>query len=635
MRSVAESHVFWYGDNLQVMREHLNKDEFVDLIYLDPPFNSQREYSRFFTESDGKPADAQRKAFEDYWTWGPEAERAYDDVVNPGKRRAYVPPALSHTLELLKTILRQSDMLAYLSMMAVRVAEMRRLLKPTGSIYLHCDPTASHYLKLILDAAFGPANFQNEIIWRRTGAHTAPKSLGRIHDIILRYSKTDESFFAPQKRSYMRRHVEERYIITEDGRTKFKPWRLGNVMTGPGATSGESGAKWRGFDPSKKNRHWAIPGFLADQMPPDFASKGVLERLDALLKAGLIEINPGAAWPVPVRYLSEGDGDFLADIWAYQPYTEGTVQGTDSGIDSDVAWLGPGAAERVGYPTQKPIGLLERIIKLSCPDGGMVLDPFCGCGTAVVAAQRLNRNWIGIDVTHVAVSVLKKRLEAEFPGLVYRVRGEPEDVASARRLADERWEEFQAWFVDKVGGLPLNPTDEKKVAKKGKDGGIDGVLLFRDDPKAVRSKRMIMSVKAGKQLNPEMVDALHGVVSREGAAAGVLLTAHRPTPGMYNTARAYGAYTSEVFEPGRKYPKIQIVTVEDIFDGRWRRLDFPGANTSLKSEPPPGTPGASEELFKPPRKGTTEPLKLTPSEPAKTRPKQAKLKLKVPGSKGK
>jgi site-specific DNA-methyltransferase (adenine-specific) len=316
-------------------------------------------------------------------------------------------------------------------------------------------------------------------------------------------------------------------------------------------------------------------------------------------------IQPSAgAVPRYKRYLDEMPGVPLQNMWADIP-----------AVDSQ-------AHERVGYPTQKPVALLERIIAATTNVGDLVLDPFCGCGTAVVAAQRLNRKWIGIDITHVAVSVLKQRLEKDFPGLVYRVRGEPEDVASARRLADEKWEEFQAWIVDKVGGIPLNPEQEKKVAKKGKDGGIDGYLMFRDDPKAARSQRMILSVKAGKSLHPEMVDALHGVVSRENAAAGALLTAYPVSPGMVKTAASYRSYTSDVFAPGKKYPKIQIVTIEDIFDPKWRGLDHPGPNMSRRSEPPPGADGSSEDLFKP----RARPIKQAKAPP----PEQESLVLESP-----
>lgn len=577
---MAEPHVFWYGDNLQVMREHIGDGQ-VDLIYLDPPFNSQRVYNRFFGEADGSLSDAQRRAFEDYWSWGPEAEQAYEDVVHPKQRRHLVPAALSQTMEIFRSIHRESNLLAYLSMMAVRMTEMRRVLKQSGSLYLHCDPTASHYLKILLDALFGADCFRNEIIWRRTGAHSGNRCYGPVHDTLLFYTKDPKNYyFKVVNKPYMRGHVDRRYKRDNTGKLKFTSG--GNVLTGAGVRGGQSGTEWMGFNPTTKDRHWAIPGFLAEQMPPDFKALGVLAKLDALHKEGLVEITPGTAWPTPVRYLA--DGNPMQDIWAYQPYTEGTVHGTNDGIDADVQWIGPTGPERIGYPTQKPLGLLERIIGTSCPDDGMVLDPFCGCGTTVVAAQRLDRQWIGIDIAHVAVSVLKRRLEDTFPGLTYRVRGEPEDVASARRLADEKWEEFQAWIVDKVGGVPLSPETEKKVAKKGKDGGIDGLLLFRDDPKAPRSKRMVISVKGGKTLDPGMIDALYGVVTRDGAAAGVLLTAYRATPGMHKTALAYGSYSSEVFEPGKKYPKIQLVSVEDIFESKWRGLHYPGANTSRRSE---------------------------------------------------
>lgn len=245
-----------------------------------------------------------------------------------------------------------------------------------------------------MDAIFGFENFQNEIIWRRTGAHGPRKSFGPIHDTIFFYTKTKGHYFNIVKKPYMLGHVQRRYTMDSSGRYQFTSG--GNVLTGAGATKGESGMPWRGFDPSSKNRHWAIPGFLSEQMPPGFNELGVIDKLETLYKAGLIEINEGAAWPTPVRYLRPQDGHPLQDIWAYQPYTEGTVYGTKEGIDQDVSWLGPTDPERLGYQTQKPHGLLERIIRSSCPKDGVVLDAFCGCGTTVAAAERLNKRWIGI-----------------------------------------------------------------------------------------------------------------------------------------------------------------------------------------------------------------------------------------------
>jgi site-specific DNA-methyltransferase (adenine-specific) len=324
-----------------------------------------------------------------------------------------------------RQLLGETDMLAYLSMMAPRLVELRRVLKSSGSLYMHCDPSAGHYLKILLDAVFGPENFRNEIVWRRTGAHGPRRSFGPIHDTLLFYSKTGEYFFQVVKRPYMKGHVDSRYALdAATGRYKFTSG--GNVLTGANATQGESGQPWRGFDPSAKNRHWAIPGFLAEQMPPEFARQGVLARLEALYAAGLIEIRPGAAWPTPVRYLRDDDGHPYGDIWAYQPYTNGAVHGTKDGIDADVAWLGPTDPERLGYQTQKPLGLLARIIGSSCPPQGLVLDPFCGSGTTIVAAQGASCRWIGIDQNRIAIRLVKERVREAF-GLVA-----PRDYAIVR-----------------------------------------------------------------------------------------------------------------------------------------------------------------------------------------------------------
>lgn len=580
--STVDSHVFWYGDNLTVMREHI-PDESVDLIYLDPPFNSQRIYNRFFGEHDGSESDAQRKAFDDYWRWGPEAAQAYDEVVHPRRRRSIVPATLSQTMEMLRQIHPDSNLLAYLSMMAVRLVEMRRALKPTGSLYLHCDPTASHYLKLVMDSLFGSRNFRSEIVWKRTFAHGSARRWGDVHDILFFYSKGDA--YAWNREGAVQEHAS-RYI---EGKYRFEDergrYRL-VVLTGSGTRNGESGKPWRGYNPTAAGRHWAVPGDAIDLLREDGHEipKGVHAKLELLLANGFIRFPEKAKGkqgvPEYKRYLTDG-GTPIQDVVV------------------DIPPINSQATERTNYPTQKPIALLERVIRASSNEGDVVLDPFCGCGTAVVAAQRLDRRWVGIDITHVAVSVLKNRLETEFPGLAYRVRGEPEDITSARRLAEDRWDEFQAWVVDKVGGIPLNPTEEKKVAKKGKDGGVDGILLFRDDPKAPSSHRMIISVKAGKSLAPSMVDELYGTVTRQNARAGVLLTAYKPTPGMLNTARAYGTYTSEMYARKQHFPVIQIVSVEDIFAPGWRHLDFPGANTSFKSQPPPRIDAEGNEVLKP------------------------------------
>ena len=283
----------------------------------------------------------------------------------------------------------------------------------------------------MLDAIFGAANFRNEIVWRRTSAHAPRRRFGPIHDSILFYSRTGRYYFHVQRLPYLRGHVARRYTADAAGRLRFTGG--GNVLTGPGATDGESGRAWRGFDPAAKNRHWAIPGFLAAQMPASFGDLGALAKLEALYQAGLIEIAPDAAWPMPVRYLTSDDGQPMQDIWAYQPYTEGVVYGDDTGIDADVAWLGPTDPERLGYQTQKPLGLLERIIYSSCPDDGLVLDPFCGCGTTICAAHTLGRRWIGIDSAQLAIEMVSSRLKAMFalePGRDYQIVGDANDEAT-------------------------------------------------------------------------------------------------------------------------------------------------------------------------------------------------------------
>ena len=543
----------FYGDNLDVLGRHV-ADESVDLVYLDPPFNSNADYNVLFAERDGTQAAAQIKAFEDTWRWDEGAARAYADVVEAGGR-------VSQAMQAFRTFLGESDMLAYLAMMAPRLVELRRVLKPTGSLYLHCDPTASHYLKMLLDAVFDPVNFRNEIVWRRTGAHGAQRSFGPIHDTILFYSKTTDYFFRIVKGPYMRGHVEQRYTKDDEGRMKFTSG--GNVLTGPGATQGESGQPWQGFDPSKKNRHWAVPGFLSRQMPPEFMTLGVLEKLDVLYEKGLIEIKDNVVWPTPVRFLNEADGHPLQDIWAYQPYTNNTVHGTKDGIDEDVKWLGPTDPERLGYQTQKPLGLLSRIIRSSCPNDGLVLDPFCGCGTTVAVAQDMGCRWIGIDVTNLAITHIRNRLRDAYDDGIeqtYQVMGEPVSVPDAEALAAADPYQFQWWALGLVGARPAD-------GKKGADQGIDGRIYFHDGDTG-KTKQIVLSVKAGKLHAPYVRD-LRGVIEREQAALGALLTLYTPTRAMRTEAASGGFYAS----PWGQHPRVQILTVGELLAGK--KLDAP------------------------------------------------------------
>jgi DNA modification methylase len=560
----APKNALYYGDNLEVMALHVDTAS-IDLVYLDPPFNSNATYNVLYSEQDGSRAAAQIKAFGDTWRWDQGAVEAYQKTVEIGGE-------VSTALQAFHSLLGGSNMMAYLAMMAPRLVELKRVLKPTGSLYLHCDSTASHYLKLLLDAVFGPEQFRNEIVWRRTGAHSSDRTFGRIHDTILFYSRSDAYYFHPITRPYMRGHAERRYTEDDEGRLKFTSG--GNVLTGEGVRTGESGQPWMGFDPTKKHRHWAIPGFVAAQMPESFHSLGTLAKLEALYKAGLIEIAPGAAWPTPVRYLTDTDGTPVQDIWAFQPYTEGTVFGTDEGIDADVKWLGPTDPERLNYPTQKPLGLLSRIIRASCPPDGVVLDPFCGCGTAIDAAQELKRLWVGIDITHVAIGLIKSRLvDRWLPPITktYRVVGEPTTVQDAAALAEEDAHQFQAWALGLVGARL------KGEVKKGGDKGIDGNLYFHDSPDG-DTKRIIISVKSGK-LVPAFLRELDSVVARERAQIGVLISLHEPSVGIRAEAAESGFYES----PWGKHPRLQLRTIGQLLGGQG--IDYPyvtGANVSLR-----------------------------------------------------
>jgi site-specific DNA-methyltransferase (adenine-specific) len=549
----GEGNRLYYGDNLDVLREHV-ADESVDLIYLDPPFNSNASYNILFRSPTGSGADASIEAFDDTWSWGPAAAGALMDITGSGNHKLHV------LMQAMRTAIGENAMMAYLAMMAVRLQELHRVLKPTGSLYLHCDPTASHYLKLVLDAVFGPERFLNEIIWRRTGSHSPRRSYGPIHDTILAYTKSPKYIFNAVRRPYMRGHVTSRYTLGPNGKMRFSSG--GNVLTGAGATNGASGESWRGFNPTSKKRHWAIPGFYEELMPSTYLDLNAVEKLEALFQAGLVEIKEGAAWPIMVRELDERDGMPLTDIWAYQPYTQGTVWGDGSkGIDEDVMWLGPTAPERLGYPTQKPVGLLERIILSSSNPGDVVLDPFCGCGTAVDAAQKLGRRWIGIDITHLAIGLIEKRLREGYgEAAQFETIGSPRDLASAQRLAADDPHQFQHWITLKLGGWPW------MGGKKGGDKGVDGYFYYV--AQGGQTETGVISVKAGANVNPAMVRDLGRVMQRDGHTIGLFVCAAIPTRGMEEEANSHGLIETEF---GR-FPAMQIFTLAELFQNRHPRL---------------------------------------------------------------
>jgi DNA modification methylase len=506
----------YYGDNLDILPRYV-KDESVDLVYLDPPFNRRQGYNVLFAEKDGTQAAAQIMAFEDTWEWNQESARSYEQIVEGGGRVAQVMIAFH-------TFLGASDMMAYLAMMAPRLMQLHRVLKETGSIYLHCDPTASHYLKMLMDAIFNPWCFRSEIVWKRSSAHSdtkqGRKQHGRIHDIILFYTKSDSWTWNPVYTTYDEEYVRQFYKYTEP--ETGRRYRLGD-LTGPGgAAKGNPQYEVMGV-----TRYWRY----------------TKEKMQELIRQGrVIQTKPGTV-PAYKRYLDEMPGVPLQDVW------------------TDVNPVAAQAAERLGYPTQKPEELLLRIIVASSNQGDVVLDPFCGCGTAIAVAQKLNRRWIGIDITHLAVNLIKKRLKDHFGDAVqsaYDVIGEPVSRADAEVLAKQDPFQFQSWALGLVGARIATS------ARKGADRGIDGRLYFHDD-KSGNSKQIIFSVKAGENVNVAQVRDLRGVIEREKAEIGVLISMEPPSRPMLKEAAEGGFYKSPYVEKG--FARIQILTIEQLLRG--------------------------------------------------------------------
>jgi adenine specific DNA methylase Mod len=424
------ANALYYGDNLGVLRNEI-ADDSVDLIYLDPPFNSQANYNVLFKSPTGKAADAQIEAFEDTWHWGEEAARAFAEVLASPATQA------AELLRAVRSFLGENDMMAYLAMMAVRLIELHRVLKPVGSLYLHCDPTASHYLKILLDSIFHPVNFVNEIVWKRYGAHNdvgqGSKHYGRVQDTILFYSKT-----ADRKWTQLFMPLDPTYVASTYRGVEAATGRrfMTTPLTGPGgAEKGNPEFEWNGH-----TRFWRY-------------SKGTMQRLH---ESGRLYYSK-TGYPRQIFYLDESKGVPVQTTW------------------TDIPSLSGAHAERLGYPTQKPLALLERIVSASSHPGDLVLDPFCGCGTTIHAAQKLGRAWIGIDVTHLAISLIERRLKDAFPGVAFEVHGTPKDLESAVDLARRDKYQFQWWAVSLVDARPYGGK------KKGADGGIDGILFFRSD----------------------------------------------------------------------------------------------------------------------------------------------------------
>jgi DNA modification methylase len=529
----------YYGDNLEVLREHI-RAESVDLIYLDPPFNSNATYNVLFRGPSGDQSQAQIEAFEDTWHWNNAAEKAFDAVM-------FGPNAdVADMLRAMRSFLKDNDMMAYLTHMAVRLVELHRVLKPTGSIYLHCDPTASHYLKVLMDAVFGARQYRSEIIWKRSSSHNDTKqglvNYGHIHDVVFFYTKGNNWTWNSQFTAYEEEYTGRDYKLVDE--TTGRRFRRGDLTAAkPG---GDVSYEWRIKKRADVRERWVADLSSEYKKPVEgWEYKGVYpysgrywayskENMEQFANEGRIR-HTYDGMPEYIRFLDEMPGVPLQDLW------------------SDIRPLL--GHERLGYPTEKPLALLERILTASSNPGDVVLDPFCGCGTTVHAAEKLGRQWIGIDITHLSISLIEKRLKDAFPGIKFEVHGAPKDLEGARDLSNRDKYQFQWWAVSLVDAVPFGGK------KKGADGGIDGHIFFRSGAKSV--EKAIVSVKGGG-VGVKDIRELIAVVDRERAKIGVYISLETPTEPMKREAAGAGLYDG----PTGKVPKIQLFTIEELFAGK-------------------------------------------------------------------
>jgi adenine specific DNA methylase Mod len=508
----------YFGDNLDVLRTKI-KDESVDLIYLDPPFNSAANYNVLFRTPSGEDSEAQVEAFRDTWEWGSSARDAYDDVMAANGDVALV-------LSGLRKWLGENAMMAYIVMMSARLMELRRVLKPDGTIFLHCDPTASHYLKIMLDAIFGHENFRNEIVWRRSGRRSSmSKIFRRSHDVIFMYSKRDDYLFNMQYEEHDETLLKKYSQTDARGKYQLVP------LMASGTRGGETGRPWRGFDPNERGKsgmHWLTTH----------------EKLEAYVAQGLVAFpSKPDGTPRLKYYLDQNKGVPLSDFW------------------DDIDLINSMGLESLGYPTQKPLALLERIISAS-RDDAIIFDPFCGCGTTIEAAERLKRQWIGIDVTHYAITLIEGRLrKIGVSKDDYDVVGRPTALGEARALAARDKYQFQWWASWRLGAQMYHEE------KKGADRGIDGNIFFHNGPYG--TGRIIISVKGGDNVGVQMVRDLRGVIEREEAEMGVLISLAEPTGPMQTEADASGFVRKSAHG---KLPRIQILTIEEMLANHLPKL---------------------------------------------------------------
>jgi site-specific DNA-methyltransferase (adenine-specific) len=505
----------FYGDNLDVLREHIAAES-VDLVYLDPPFNSNASYNILFKSPAGAGADASIEAFDDTWQWGPAANNALLDITQSGNH------ALHTLMQAMKAAIGENAMMAYLAMMAVRLVELHRVLKATGSLYLHCDPTASHYLKLVLDAVFGPDKYRNELIWKRTSSRgNTSRSFPDVTDSIFFYVKSDQYVFNKAFKAYDEKYLKDKYKFVDEHGRRYMSDNLRNPGVRPNLHY-----EYKGYKPHPNG--WAVS----------------LERMQELDRLGLLEFPKSPEGRIRVRrYLDERQGAPVSTLW------------------DDIPPINSQAQERLGYPTQKPVALLERIVTTSSNEGDVVLDPFCGCGTAIDAAQKLGRHWVGIDVTHLAIGLVEKRLREGYGDAVnFETIGVPKDLASAQRLAADDPHQFQAWITLKLGGWPW------MGGKKGGDKGVDGYFYYVGV--GGQTETGVISVKAGANVNPGMIRDLGRVMQRDNHKLGLFVCAGLPTKGMEDEANSHGLVETEF---GR-FPALQCFTLAELFQDRRPKL---------------------------------------------------------------
>jgi site-specific DNA-methyltransferase (adenine-specific) len=511
----------YYGDNLEVLRKYI-KDESIDLCYIDPPFNSKRNYNQIYNNL-GKEDQAQAQAFVDTWTWDNHANEALEEI-----QSNYQGKFTSQTIDLidgLTKVLGKGSLLAYLVSMTLRIVEIHRVLKSTGSFYLHCDPTASHYLKIVLDTIFCSqgGDYIAEITWERTSAHSDSKTFANTTDVIFLYSKRILMFnqqFKPYSEEYLKKYYKH-----QDGKGRF----LDRDLTAGGLSGGGYNYDWKGI-----KKLWRCP----------------IETMQKYEEQNKLYYTRNGT-PRLKQYLEEMPGVPLTNLW------------------NDIPPINSQASERLGYPTQKPEALLERIIKASSNKGDVILDAYCGCGTTIAVAERLERNWIGIDITYQSISLMLKRLEDSFGKNVLdkiELNGIPKDLESAKALAtkpdDRTRKEFEKWAV-------LTYSNNRAVIndKKGADKGIDAIAYFQGDKD--NREKIIFQVKSGNVKSGDIRD-LQGTMTLQGAALGIFITLKPPSKDMIQTAKSAGIYRGRYMS--QSVDKIEIVTVQEILEQK-KRLD--------------------------------------------------------------